>query len=516
VILSLALASQLLAQPSGGTTGLLRYPDIHGRSVVFTYAGDLWTAESDGGEARRLTTHPGYEYLPKFSPDGHWIAFSAEYDGNMDVYVVRAQGGEPKRLTFHPLSDRVAGWTRDGRVLFRSKRRCHSAQGLDGLFTVGVEGGMPEELPLPSSGPASFSPDGKKIAYNRVAGEGRFWKRYRGGTQAYVSIFDLQTHAYDEVPHGDAGDLFPMWYRGAIYFVSDRDGVMNLYRFDVVTRAVRQLTKGREYDIKWPSLASDGSPRIVYECGGLLYRFDVEKETAELLAIHVSTDAPQTRPAVVKVDKLINVLGLSPSGARALIGARGEIFTVPAKKGEIRNLTNSSGVRELWPSWSPDGRWVAYASDRTGEYELYVRPQQGGEERRLTTLGPGFRSGLAWSPDSSRILFADSSLSLFHVDAQGGTPVLVDRSAYGPIEGYDWSPDGRWIVYARPGANQLHQLFVHSVVQAKSFPVTNGMTDDTSPVFDRGGTYLYFLSRRTLVSAISRRASTSTIRWASI
>jgi tricorn protease len=496
LILSFILAPHLLAQQSDRTTALLRYPDLHGNSVVFTYAGDLWTAAADGGEARKLTTHPGYEYLPKFSPDGHWIAFSAEYDGNMDVYVMPSSGGEPKRLTFHPLFDRVLGWTRDGRILFRSRRRSTSVQGLDGLFIVGVEGGMPEELPLPGSGPASFSPDGKKIAYNRVSGEGRFWKRYRGGTQSYVSMFDLQTHAYDEVPHGDAGDLFPMWYGGAIYFVSDRDGVMNLYRFDVVSRDVRQLTRGREYDIKWPSLASDGSPRIIYECGGLLYRFDIEKETAELIPIHVSTDAPQTRPTVVKVDKLINALSLSPSGARALVGARGEIFSVPVKEGEVRNLTNSSGVRELWPSWSPDGRWIAYASDHTGEYELYVRPQQGGEEKKLTTLGPGFRSGLAWSPDSSRILFADSSLALFHVDVNGGTPVLVDRSEYGPIEGYDWSPDGRWIVYARLGANQLHQIFVQSVAESKSYPVTTEMTDDTSPVFDRDGKYLYFLSRR--------------------
>src|SRR6185436_15217577 len=299
-------------------------------------------------------------------------------------------------------------------------------------------------------------------------------------------------------PHTDAGDLYPMWFGNAIYFISDRDGVMNLHRYDLASKEIRQLTHHTEYDIKWPSLAGDGSPLIVYENGGTLYRFDITTETASAIPIEVATDAAAVRPRTINAKKWINAIGLSPSGIRALVGARGDVFTVPVKEGETRDLTNTSGARELWPAWSPDGKWIAYTSDRSGEYELYVRAQDGsGEERRLTSLGAGFRSGLMWSPDSTKLLFADITLALFVVDVAGGAPALIDRSNHDAIRRYDWSPDGKWVVYAKPIANGFGQLFVYSLATNERTAITTGMTDDLSPAFDPNGQHLYFLSRRT-------------------
>jgi tricorn protease len=503
ILLLLALAVSHVAAAQDTPTRMLRYPDLHGDRLVFTYAGDLWSVPARGGDARRLTAHDGYEYLPRTSPDGQWLAFSAEYEGNMDVYVMPASGGAPKRLTWHPLADRVVTWTPDGRIVFRSKRSS-AVQSYDRLFTIGVAGGVPEELPLLTAGMGSFSPDGTKIAYNPIATETQYWKRYRGGTQSHIGIYDFAAKQYSEVPHTDAGDLFPMWFGDSVYFVSDRDGAMNLYRYGVSSHDIRQLTKHTEYDVKWPSLASDGSGRIAYTNGGTLYLYDIAKGTAVPVPIRVLSDAPVTRVTTINAQKWLQTVSLSPTGVRALIGARGEVFTVPAKEGEPRNLTATSGARELWPAWSPDGQWIAYASDRTGEYELYVRPQDGsGDERRLTSLGPGFRSALAWSPDSKKIAFAELSLALSYVDVASGKVTVADRSQNGPVDEFDWSPDSRWLVYARPGANLLHQLFAYSLADARTIALTDGRTDDTDPQFDDDGRYVWFLSKRTFTPRFS-------------
>ena len=482
---------------------MLRFPDVHGDTLIFVYAADLWAVPASGGDARRLTSHEGYETLPRISPDGKTIAFSAEYEGNGDVYTMPIGGGEPRRLTWHPLFDRVTSWTPDGRIVFRSKRSS-VVTNYDKLFTIAAEGGVPVELPLPSGGLSSFSPDGTKIAYNPISTETWFWKRYRGGTQSHIGIFDFKSHAYEEIPHGEAAELFPMWFGNAIYFVSDRDGVMNLHRYDVATREVRQLTHYRDYDIKWPSLSSDGSGRIAYENGGALYLYDIARDTSTRVPVRVRSDAPAARASIVNVKKWLQTIGLSPSGARALIGARGEVFTVPAKEGEIRDLTNSSGVRELWPVWSPDGKWIAYASDRSGDYEIYIRAQDGsGEEKRLTSLGAGFRSNLTWSPDSKKIAWSEQSLALDYIDIEGGKVVTVDRSEREAIEGFSWSPDSKWIAYSKMRLTDFGQLFAYSLADGKSFAITDGLSDDTLPRFDASGSYLFFLSRRTFKARFS-------------
>ena len=485
------------AQNAPTHTRLLRFPDIHGNRVVFTYAGDLWLVQRAGGQARRLTAHPGNEIFAKFSPDGKWIAFTGDYDGNTDVYVIPSEGGEPRRLTYHPASDQVLEWTPDSqRILFRSGRTSFSPR-FDKLFTISLNGGMPEELPLPAGGLTSFSPDGTKIAYNRVSTEFRTWKRYRGGWQQFVSIYDLKTNQYEEVPHTDAADMFPMWSGDAIYFDSDRDGVMNIYRYDLRTKKIKKLTDYRDYDVKWPSLGNDERPAIVYENGGYLYALDLKTEKSAIIPAIIESDLTLTRPTFVKAEKFINSFSLSPSGARALFGARGEVFTIPAKKGDARNLTNTPGVRELWPTWSPDGKWIAYFSDRTGEYELYIRPQDGSsEEKRITTDGSAYRYGPAWSPDSTKLLFAEKTLKLYYVNVSDGKPVLIDQSRNGAINSYDWSPDSKWVAYAKPNDNRFPQVLLYSMDQRKSYPVTDGMTPDFSPVFDRTGKYLYFFSDR--------------------
>ena len=500
----IAIFSLTAAAQNKGNTRLLRFPDIYGDNVVFTFAGDLWVASRSGGQARRLTAHPGAEVFAKFSPDGKWIAFTGDYDGNTDVYVMPAEGGEPRRLTYHPQPDQVLTWTPDGqRILFRSPRTSFSAR-FDKLFTVGLNGGMPEELPLPAAGLTSYSPDGTKIAYNRISTEFRTWKRYRGGWQQFVSIYDLKNNQYEEVPHSDATDAFPMWHGNAIYFDSDRDEVMNLYRYDLGSKKIKQLTNYKEYDVKWPSLGGGNDPAIVYENGGYLYSFDLKSEKATLIPISVESDLTLTRPSYIKAERFINSFSLSPSGSRALFGARGEIFTAPAKKGDVRNLTNTPGVRELWPTWSPDGKWIAYFSDRTGEYELYVRPQDGvGEERRITRDGAAYRYGPAWSPDSTKILFGEKTLKLFYANVSDGKPVLIAQSRNGGINDYDWSPDSKWVAYARANDNQFPQIHLYSLDKQQSYPLGNGMTPDSSPVFDLNGKYLYFFSDRNLAPTFS-------------
>ncbi len=487
------LAATIAAPAQAQDTRLLRYPDVSKDHIVFTYAGDLWTVARTGGQARRLTAHPGEEVFPKFSPDGKWVAFTGDYDGNTDVYVMPAGGGEPRRLTYHPSNDLVLGWTPDGkRILFRSNRYSQPPD-YTRLFTVSPEGGMPDMLPVPRASLTSFSPDGNRIAYLPTSQDFRTWKRYRGGWKPPIGIYDLKNNTYSELPNTKGMDLFPMWHGDTIYFISDLDGVMNLYRYDLGSKKTRKLTNFTEYDIKWPSLGPDA---IVFENGGLLYTFDLASEKETQIHITVNSDDVEARPEIRSVANQIRGADISPSGARAVFEARGDIFTLPAEHGSPRNITMSPGVHEQDPTWSPDGKWIAYLSDKSGEFELYLRPQMGGDEVRVTSDGHEYRYGPRWSPDSKKLLYWDKSLRLWYVDIDAKQPIEVDHDEHNPIGDASWSPDNMWIVYSKTGPNQANSIFLYSLDQKKVTHVTSGFYNDTEPVFDPDGKYLFFLSQR--------------------
>jgi tricorn protease len=474
-------------------TRLMRYPDVSKDQIVFSYAGDLWTVPRAGGHAHRLTAHPGEEIFPKFSPDGKSIAFTGDYDGNTDVFVMPAVGGEPRRLTYHPAADLVTGWTPDGKkVLFRSNRYSEPPE-FTRLFTVSPEGGTPDMLPVPRASLTSFSPDGNRIAFLSTSQEFRTWKRYRGGWKPPIGIYDLKKNTYEELPKTTGMDLFPMWHGDTIYYINDGDGVMNLYRYDLASKKSRKLTNFTEYDIKWPSLGPDA---IVFENGGMIYTFDLASEKQTQIHITVAGDDIESRPEVRSVADQIRGAAISPTGARAVFEARGDIFTLPAEHGSPRNITVSPGVHEQNPVWSPDGKWISYLSDKSGEFEIYIRPQMGGDEIRVTTDGKVYRYGPKWSPDSKKILFWDKSLRLFYVDIDQKKSIEVDHDDRQQIADGSWSPDSRWITYSKTGSNTANSIYLYSIDQSKAFHVTNGFYNDANPIFDPEGKYLYFISAR--------------------
>jgi tricorn protease len=490
-------------QVPAGPTRLLRFADISKDKVVFAYAGDLWIASRDGGAARRLTSHPGDELYPKFSPDGKWIAFTGEYDGNPDVYVISAEGGEPKRLTFHPSNDIVLGWTPDGKnILFRSDRFSTSLGRNTRLFLVSPQGGTPQPLPVPRGDLTSFSPDGTKIAYLETSQEFRTWKRYRGGWSLAISIYDLKKNTYEELPKSAGMDLFPMWHGNSIYFISDRDGVMNLYSYDLASKQTKKLTDYQEFDIKWPSLGPDA---IVYENGGVLYEYNLDSGKTRNLPIVVRAEDIEARPEFKSVAQDIGGAAISPSGARSVVEARGNIFTIPAEHGSVRTLTTEhSSIHELNPAWSPDGKWIAYLSDKSGEYEIYTRPQMGGEETRITTDGKIYRYGPTWSPDSKKLTYWDKSNQLWYVSLDDKKPVLVDSSDYGLISDASWSPDSLWLAYSRTHRRGANDVFLYSLATKKITEISAGFYNDNNPVFDDNGKYLYFTSTRYFYPSIGQ------------
>ena len=505
-VLVLVASIQAAAEPAqgDGLARLLRFPDIRGNLITFVYAGDIWTVPSAGGTARRLTSHPGLELFPKISPDGRWIAFSGEYSGTRQVFIISTEGGEPRQLTFYndvgPLPPRagwdntVMGWTPDGKsVLFRSNRVAQSNR-LSRPYLISIDGGTEQPLPITETGSMSFSPDGSRVAFTPITNEFRGWKRYRGGQSPDVWIYDLQRNTSEQITTTRAQDMVPVWLGDTIFYLSDRDWTMNLFAYNTRTKKTRKVTNHSDYDALWPSGAGD---QLVYEAGGYVYRLSADGGREERVPIKVYGDFPDTVPYFRNVKPNIESFSLSPSGARALFAARGEVFTAPAKEGEIRNLTGSQGVRELSPAWSPDGRWVAYLSDRSGEYEIYVRPSDGtGQERRVTTDGDIWRFPLQWSPDSNMIAYGDKKQRLRYVTVATGATTDVDHSTTNDITSYTWSPDSRWIAYTKLGENQFSEIWVYSTEARRAQRLTGGMTSDTEPVFDPKGRYLYFLSNR--------------------
>lgn len=470
---------------------LMREPTLSRTHVVFSYAGDLWVVEREGGEARRLTSGIGDESSPVFSPDGRWVAFTGEYDGNLDVYVVPAAGGVPRRLTYHPGADRVAGWTPDAaKVLFVSGRHSDSAR-TGQLFTIPLDGVFPTLVPLPMGYEGSYSADGKRLAYVPLPRAFQAWKRYRGGRTTPIWLANLTDSAVEKVPRDNSNDFCPMWVGNRVYFLSDRNGPITIFAYDTSTRRVSQLTRNDGLDIK---SASAGPDAIVYEQFGSLNLLDLKSGQTKRIPVTINGDMLAVRPRYEKVARRITNAGISPTGARAVFEARGEVVTVPAQKGDARNLTNTSGVAERDPAWSPDGKWVAYFSDESGEYALHLRNQSGLGEVKRIDLGspPSFYYSPTWSPDSRKIAYRDKRLNLWYVDIEKGGPVKIDSAKRGQSLSPSWSPDSRWIAYTKPVESWYRAVFVYSLEDRTSRQVTDGLSDANSAEFDKSGKYLYF------------------------
>ncbi len=487
---------------------LMRFPAIYDNQIVFTYAGDLYTVPADGGTARKLTNHDGYEMFARFSPDGKTLAFTAQYDGNTEVYTMDSQGSVPERITYtatlgrDDVADRmgpnniVFGWKHDNKsIVFRSRK--NSFNDFNGsLFTVNIDGSLPEELPVPRGGFCSFSPDDQKMAYNRIFREFRTWKRYRGGMADDIWIFDFNTHKIENITNNPAQDIIPMWYGNKIYFLSDRDENkrMNLYVIDLTSRETKKLTEYKDFDIKFPSL---GNNAIVYENGGYIYKMDLTTEKPEKVKITIAEDFLSGRTVLEDVIKFMTNFEISPDGKRALFGAHGDVFTVPEKYGATRNLTNSSGVHERNSKWSPDGKWISYISDRTGEDEIFIQVQDGSQPAlEITSGSANYKYQPLWSPDSKKLLWSDRNQILHYVDIN--TKVITDVAVDSifEIRDYDWSPDSKWVVYTKNSNNRFEQINLYSLEQKKSFPVTENWYNAFSGTFSEDGKYLFFVSSR--------------------
>ncbi|MEK7795089.1 MAG: PDZ domain-containing protein [Candidatus Hydrogenedentota bacterium] len=483
----------LIAPAFAQGTRLLQQPAIHGDTIAFVYAGDIWLATTSGGDARRLTTSVGVEESPAFSPDGASIAFTGQYDGNTDVFVVPASGGDPERLTFHPSEDTVRGWTPDGkRVLFESGRDNPPAN-VGQLWTISASGGMPERLPFHMAFDGAYSSDGARIAYVPVSPAFTAWRHYRGGRTTSIRVVTMSDLAYKEVPRENSNDYHPFWVGGTLYFVSDRAGTMNLFTYEGAN--VRQLTRHDDFDVQW---ADGDAGRIVYEQAGYLHLYDVSSGQSRQLEITVTGDFPWERPHYEKVGDEVRSFAVSPSGARAVFEARGDIFTLPAEKGDARQLTTTSNANDRSPAWSPDGESIAWFSDQSGEYALYIAAQSGdGDPKIIEYDDASFYYSPQWSPDSKQILFTDKHLAIWIVDAKSGKATRVDADNYDHPERSTnpaWAPDSKWVAYAKRLDNQLRAIFVYSLDKGESYQITDGLSDAISPAFDRTGKYLYFLA----------------------
>ncbi len=510
IVAALAFVAASAATP--GPTKLLRFPDVHGNDVVFCYAGDIWKASIKGGTAVRLTAHPGVEVFPRFSPDGKWIAFTGQYDGDEQVYVMPAEGGTPKKLTYYPaegpLSPRwgydniVYGWTPDGKsILFRSLRYGypeHSGQ----LYTVDKDGGPAVPLPMPRAGAGDFAPDGKRLVYSPLWRDFRSWKRYQGGWAQDLYIYDLQTNQSKVIASTKRTERDPMWIGDAIYFLSDRTGTLNLFKYDVKSTAVSQLTKSDTWDLRWAS--SDNQGTIVFEEAGELVTYDVTTGTQAKLAITVPDDGLWDRPSRVSAAQHIEDFDVSPRGERALFSARGDIFTAPIENGPTRNLTHSPGAHDRQAAWSPDGKQIVFISDLSGEEELYVVPQDGSTAPHALTKGNKARLYRpAWSRDGKRVAYSDKEGRIYVVTVADGKQVLVADERNYQAEDYVWSPCGTWLAFSLSQKNGGRALYLWSIDDAKPHQVTDGFFDAHGPAWDPEGKYLWYLSERDYAPMIS-------------
>ncbi|HNS04404.1 MAG TPA: peptidase S41, partial [Candidatus Saccharicenans sp.] len=492
------IATELLAINTADTAMLTR-PAIGKNQIAFVYAGNLWVADLNGKNPRQLTVEAEVVSLPVFSPDGKWLAFSAQRNGNVDVYLIPAEGGLSRRLTWHPGADLVQDFSPDGlSILFTSPRKATN-RGASNLFTMSINGGFPEEIPIPYIYRAKISPDGRYIAYNHFPDAFRQWKNYRGGRNSIITIYDQKTGSIEKIPQpeGRSNDIDPVWSEDRLYFLSDRNGEFNLFSYDLKSKEIKQLTSY----VDFPIIDAAGSrDQIIYEQAGYLHIFDLQTSQSRRLSIGISTDLIELRERFARGARWIRNADLSPSAARAVFEFRGEIVTFPAEKGDYRNLTQTTGINERNPVWSPDGQTIAYFSDESGEYELHLRSQEGrGPVKKFKIPGAGFYDSLVWSPDSQKLALADNSLSLFYLDLKSGTvKKIASEYLYSPGRlsqvFASWSPDSKWIAYTLSTQTYIQKVFVYSIEKDKSLPITDGLSEVDEPRFDASGNYLYFLA----------------------
>lgn len=501
VLLTLLLVGALSAVQAEEAR-LLRFPSTNGQEIVFTYAGDLYKAPLAGGQAQRLTSHVGVEMFARYSPDGSTIAFTGQYDGNTEIFLMSDQGGEPKRITYtatnsrDDLGDRMGPnniamtWSRDGEnIIYRNR----IGDGFSGkLWQVSKDGGMPKVLPLPEGGFCSYSPDGKRLAYNRVMREFRTWKYYKGGMADDIWIYDPSANKVENVTNNVSQDIFPMWIGDEIFFISDRDMVMNLFVYNTATKKTEKVTNFADYDIKFPS--TDGSV-IVFEKGGFLYKFDPKTRQSTKITISLGGENPYARVEVKNVADRITAASLSPDGSRLAVTARGEVFNVPATKGVTRNITRTSGANERGAKWSPDGKYIAYISDRTGETEVWLQGENG-EPIQLTKGSDTYIRQLHWSPDSKKIFYFDRKNRLVAVDVASKSKNTVMQNANGEFSSISFSPDSRWITYTKSADNEMSVVYVYDLETKKEYPVTERWYSSSAPVFSTDGKYIIFTSAR--------------------
>jgi tricorn protease len=496
-----SITVQAQEKPNRPSAGMLRYPDVSAENIVFSYAGDLWIVKREGGVAEPLASPPGNEMFAKFSPDGKTIAFVGDYDGSQDIYTTDANGGIPQRITYHPASKTVCGWTTDNRIVF-------STNGLAGLerqpqlFTVAAEKPLPIQLPVPYGNNADISPDGKWLAYTPHSHDHRTWKRYRGGMASDVWLFNLETKESRQMTDWEGTDSLPMFHDETVYYLSDAgpEHRLNIWSYKIGDGSRKQITSFKDYDCKWPSIGpgSDGKGEIVLENGSSLYLVALSTGEGKKVDVIVPGDKPKLRPLQLDVSKSIESADISPNAKRIVVETRGDLWTLPAKEGTPRNLTRTNRAAERSPAWSPDGRWIAYFSDETGEYELYIKQSDGlGETKQLTKDGKAFRYSPTWSPDSKHLVFTDKTGAIFLHTIDGETK-LIDTEPFANQPEVNWSQDSAWLTYAMSSDNRTPTsiVYIYDLAEKKRHEISNGFFSDEEPVFDRKGDFLYFVGSR--------------------
>lgn len=483
---------------------LLRFPDINNDLIVFVYAGDIWSVSANGGDAKRLTSHPGMELFPKISPDGKWIAFSGEYSGSRQVYVMPSGGGVPRQLTWYNSvgvmpprggwDNVVLDWTPDSKKILIRANRTPFGDRQGKYFLVDTQGGLEKPLPLTNGGFGVLSPDGAKIVFTPVDREFRNWKRYKGGRASDLWIYDIKNNTSEQITDFEGTDQLPTWDEDNIFFASDRDLKLNIWKYNIPTRQTEQVTSHTEFDVMWPS---GNNGQLVYENGGYIYKLNLKTGKSERVHISINFDNPNLLPYYKNVKNHIHSFAISPTGKRALFDARGDIFSVPAENGVTENLTTTQGIREIFPAWSPDGRYISYYSDQTGEYELYLlENKKGAQPRQVTSNSAAWKYQPSWSPDSRRLVFFDRTMNLNMVEVSSGKITIIDHATASEIRNYNVSPDSRWVVYQKEGPNDKSALWVYEIATGLKHQLTDGTYSDNNPVFSLDGNYVFFESER--------------------